>query len=455
MIPPPPSPSQPPPSQQPPQPPPSPPSRLGRILRSLLAATILAAVAIPLVRLHKPSPLETSDPAIVSEALPRLRFLRDSLDRGSAVEMQQLFPEGYLFSYLLYGLSWVQVGVRDPGLKARAVAEARWALSHVDSEAGRAVFDKTLDPPYGVFYLGWSAWLRGVIVWLSGEPDARFDTDVRVLAEAFSRNLPGEPFLKSYPGQAWPCDSVVGLAAIRLGDTLNRTDNGPLIGRWLAAANARRDTATGLLPHTADAGSGPRATSQVIILRFLPEIDPEGAVRDWTRFKELFGSDILGIPGIREYPRGSDDDGDGEGDVDSGPLPLGMSLSASAVALGAAVIHRDRRAAAALTGLAEATGVPVQWAGRKRYAAGLMPVGDAFLLWSYTAISPSAPQFHAENAAWPSRFWRVPWYAAAYLVVMAGALAIFRRRLSASNQAVASSFASSRARARRPPVATA
>jgi len=397
---------------------------LSKTIRFALAAVILAITGIVLVRLHAPSPLTLSDRAVVSEALPRLAFLRESLEGGSAEEMQRLFPEGYSFSYVLYGLSWVQVGIRDHDLRSRAVGEARWALSHVDSPSGRAVFDPALDPAYGVFYVGWSAWLRGGIVALSGEADPRFAADVSVLASAFERRLGlSDPFLPAYPGQAWPCDSVVALAAIALGDTLNGTDHASLIARWLASAGARRDPATGLLPHTASPGSGARATSQVIILRFLYEISPELAANDWRTFKRHFGSTILGIPGIREYQRGVD----GVGDVDSGPLPLGLSFSASAVALGDAVVYHDSWAASALTGLAEATGLPVSWGGRKRYAFGFLPIGDAFLIWSFTAVSLRAPYAeartaHAEEDAWPSWWWRVPWYLMGCLMVLLAAL---------------------------------
>jgi len=416
-----------------------------KIARLLLAAVILVATGITLVRLHTAGPQSWPRDAIVSEALPRLAFLRDSLEHGSAEEMQEIFPEGYLFSYLLYGLSWAQVGSRSPdaGLRSRAVAEARWALSHVDSPAGRAVFDPSLDPPYGVFYAGWSTWLRGGIVALSGEADPRFGSDVTALAAAFERRFP-DPFLPAYPGQAWPCDSVVALAAIALGDTINGTDHGALLARWLSLANTRRDPVTGLLPHTAAPGSGARATSQVIILRFLYEFAPDVGAADWAGFTRHFGSDIVGIPGIREYPRGVE----GTGDVDSGPLPLGLSFSASAVALGDAVLYGDSRAASALTGLAEATGLPFSFGGRKRYAFGRLPVGDAFLLWSFTARSLRAPYAvprtaYAEENAWPRGFWRVPWYGMGAVAVLLAALVMRggrtawrrRSRLPASQEA--------------------
>jgi hypothetical protein len=69
-----------------------------------------------------------------------------------------------------------------------------------------------------------------------------------------------------------------------------------------------------------------------------------------------------GAPGLREHPRGTSL----PGDVDSGPLILGLSTSASGVALGSAVLFGDRAMAAALAGLAEATGAPVEFGGKRR-----------------------------------------------------------------------------------------
>lgn len=378
----------------------------------LLALTFTALAGVQFVRLHADSPLDRTDAEVVADALPRLAFLRDALDSGSADRMQQLFPEGYFFSYALYGLAWVDVGARDTALRERALTEARWALAHTDSAAGRAVFSQTLDPPYGVFYQGWSTWLRGGVAQLHG-PDApelpRLRADARALAAAFQAKLDGSgsPFLTAYPGQAWPCDSVVGLAAVRRADRLTGDDHATLVGTWLAAADSRRDQRTGLLPHTVDPTSGQptdlaRATSQVIILRFLAEVDPAHGAADWTRFRQHFASTVPGVPGIREWPVGVDR----TGDVDSGPLLLGLSASASAVALGDAVIYRDPAAAAALTGLAETTGLAIELRGKRRYLGGALPIGDAFLTWSLTA----RPGVVAAEGDGPSWTWRLPWY---------------------------------------------
>ncbi|WP_212816600.1 hypothetical protein [Polymorphospora rubra] len=389
-------------------------------LVALVTAVVTLAGTVLVARLHARSPLDRSDRAVVADALPRLEFLRRAIDGGAAQRMQELFPEGYFFLHVLYGLSWLEVGDRDPGRHDEALREARRALDALDSAAGRAPFSPTLDPPYGVFHAGWSGWLRGGVVRLAGGPAAapfdaeRLAADVDTLARAFDNQLTatGSPFLSAYPGQAWPVDSTVGIATVRLADHLAGTDAyDGLLARWRTAADARRDPATGLLAHRVDPDTGfpvegARATSQTMALRFLREVYPQDATRDWARFRDLFASTTFWAPGVREHPRGTDL----PGDVDSGPLILGMSASASVVALGDAVLFGDRRTAAALSGLAETTGFAVESGGQRRYLGGLLPVGDAFLVWSLTAdgwIVPVTETTAPEGG--PGPWWRLPW----------------------------------------------
>ncbi|MGY0236861.1 hypothetical protein [Longispora urticae] len=382
----------------------------------LLSVTVLVTLLAGLVnmRLYAPSPLERRTSDVVAEAVSRLEYLRGTLEDGAAEDAQGLFPEGYFFSYELYGLSWVNVGLRSPVHQKRALSEARWALAHVDSDAGRAPFSPNLSPAYGAFYVGWSNWLRGGIVKLSADPAAperpQLAAETKVLAEVLLASP--TPFLPSYPGQAWPVDSVVAVASLALADEVGEGDHANVIGRWLAASDERRDPATGLLPHTTDPVSGrplegARATSQVVALRFLAELDPARARKDWTVFRERFASTVPGAPGIREYPRGSS----GGGDVDSGPLVFGLSASASAVGLGTAVLFGDQRTAAELTGLAEATGFRVG----DRYLGGLVPIGDSFMVWSTTTTGWVSGGAAVEER--PERNWRWPWQLVSVLVV--------------------------------------
>lgn len=127
--------------------------RWRRVVAAAVVAVALLASAVAAVqtaRLYPPSPLDREDAAIVADALPRLAYLRSALAGGAADRMQQLFPEGYFFSYVLYGLTWVDVGTRAEPHRAEALAQARWALAHLDSPAGQAPFAAGLAPPYGV-----------------------------------------------------------------------------------------------------------------------------------------------------------------------------------------------------------------------------------------------------------------------------------------------------------------
>ncbi|WP_240661498.1 MULTISPECIES: hypothetical protein [unclassified Streptomyces] len=344
----------------------------------------------------------------------QLTFLREELDDGAGGEAQELFPEGYFFLHALYGLSWVELGMRAPaGKRSTALREARWALERLDSPDGRAPFSPDLSPPYGVFHRGWSNWLRGGVLSLqaAGDRDAaevrRFARDSAELGAAFDASP--SPYLEAYPEQAWPVDSTVAIASLRLHDRLLPDRFNGTVREWLGNVRQRLDPRTGLLPHRAAPETGEplevaRGSSLSLTLRFLIDIDPEFAGEQYLRFRERYVTSPLGLaPTVREYPEGMD----GPADVDSGPLPLGVSAPASVVTIGSAQVYGDTSLAAALASVSELVGAPVDTPWTKRYAFGLLPIGDAFLAWSKTARpwvskAPDPPQ------ATVSGWWRVP-----------------------------------------------
>jgi hypothetical protein len=380
--------------------------------RRLVAVAVSVCALVGAVRLVAPATSGTTgEPPGVRR---QLEFLRAALDGGAGDEAQRLFPEGYFFMYALYGLSWVELGMREPvGERATALREARWALERLDSPSGRARFSPDLVPPYGVFYRGWSNWLRGGVLSLqpAGRRDPgelrRFTDDAAALGAAFDAST--SPYLAAYPGQTWPVDSTVAMASLRLHDMLLPARFAGTVERWLRGVRQRLDPRTGLLPHRVDADTGDpvevaRGTSQSVIQRFLVDIDPAFAGEQYLHFRDQYVVSPLNLgPAVREYPDGVD----GPADVDSGPLPLGVSLSATVVTIGAAQVHADTPLAAALANYGELAGLPVDTPWTKRYAFGLLPVGDAFLAWSKTARpwvagTPSAPP--ARISPW----WRMP-----------------------------------------------
>jgi hypothetical protein len=406
------------------------PAQVLRLLRWLVAVLISTLAVAGLVPPRAPA---TAGPDGEPPGVRRqLTFLRHALDEGAGEQAQQLFPEGYFFLNALYGLAWVELGQRDVD-RSDALREARWALSRLDTPAGRAKFSPELVPSYGVFYVGWTTWLRGGV--LSLQPAAgrdpvevaRLAADAAALAAAFDASA--SPYLPAYPGQAWPVDSTVAIAALRLHDALLPPRFGDTVARWLTLVRDRLDPATGLMPHRAALGSGApievaRGSSQSVIQRFLPEIDPAFARDQYLRFRDRFVVTPLGLgPAVREYPSGVD----GAGDVDSGPLLMGVSLSATVVTLGAAQVQGDAALASALANYGELAGVPLTTPWTKRYALGTLPIGDAFLAWGKTArpwVTPPPPP-PAPTVPW---WWRFPLVLLLFVVALAPWVPAIRRR---------------------------
>ena len=276
----------------------------------------------------------------------------------------------------------------------------------------------------GVFLQGWTLQVDQRRAALTGaERDlARAADGARLLAATLRAALDdGAPFLESYPGRRWPVDTVVAVSA------LARTGaDDALVARWVAEAGARSDPATGLLPHEVDAAmrplDGPRGTSTMLEQAFWPDIDPAVAAARWTAAVDTFVVRRAGLVGVREHPAG--EGGGVLGDVDSGPLVAGVSLSASAVALAGARRHGDDVLARSLQREAEWAGAPVQVGGSRRYAAGVLPVADAFLVWARAQPRDLAGRTPVTGAA-SARAVVWPWPAAGLLVpLLLGAAAV-------------------------------
>ncbi|WP_106131223.1 hypothetical protein [Pseudosporangium ferrugineum] len=375
------------------------------VLRRVLSSILTVIACVGAFRLVAPATATDQDqepPGVRRQ----LAFLKQELDSGADVDAQSLFPEGYFFLNVLYGLTWVDLGNRGVEPE-RAADEAAWALSRMESPQGRAPFDPSAVPPYGVFYAGWTNRLRAGLLTLRDVPEQRTKllAGSKALAAAFDASP--TPFLTAYPGQAWPCDSTVAIASLRLADTVTGGSTfAPAVTRWVQRSQNLLDPATGLLPHYVDPATGAqvdgaRGTSQAIIQRFLPEIDPAFARGQYLTFRDKFLDRpfFLG-PAVREYPHGVD----GPGDVDSGPLIHGISLSTTVVALGAAQTHGDASLAGALANFGELAGLPVTGPDTKRYAFGLLPIGDAFLAWSKSAVPAGTESPEPALTGW----WRTP-----------------------------------------------
>ncbi|MDO5683936.1 MAG: hypothetical protein Q4G46_14060 [Propionibacteriaceae bacterium] len=333
---------------------------------------------------HLASALRPSSDRVVAH----VAFLDDAIAQGAGPRMQELFPEGEFFTVGLTALAAGNAALAsaDPAEKAIATDRLDRAIARLAEPAAAAHFGDIPELQHGTFYRGWLLLLRVTRAELAGTATPDLQTEADALARALVADPTGVP--PSYPDQRWPCDAVVAMGAVQRVHALAGQAT-PQLADWLARLDRLRDPWTGLLPHQIHPDgtpvSGPRGSSQSIIHTFWPQLSPTAA-EDWTVFRRLFVVGEVGLVGVREHPSGVS----GGGDVDSGPLIRGISLSSSAVTLGAARANGDLELARSLDREAEALGLPFEWAGKRRFAGGLMPVGDAFVAWARSI--PAADQ---------------------------------------------------------------
>ncbi len=345
-------------------------------------------------QLHHYSAQDFQPPGTGPDVEQQLNWLGQALRQGAGESTQDWYPEGYFFTYAIYGSALINQALlhpEDDALRQGIIREVSWVLEQLDSDKARAPFPQRQAVEYGVFYRGWSNRLLGG--WLLLQPEAdrdparveQFHRQSEALAQAFQQSPTHH--LEAYPGGSWPVDNVVALTSLRLHDDLYGTNYAKVVDLWLNYAHAHLDPATGLLPHRIDAQTGDlydgaRASSLVMALSFLGEIDADFAHEQYARFRELYAQPVLDFILLREYPRGVS----GPGDVDSGPLLGDISPIASGVELAAAHSNGDEEAFERLIQLSEVVGLPISIGNQKRFTLGLLPVGDAFLVWGKTIV---------------------------------------------------------------------
>jgi hypothetical protein len=334
----------------------------------------------------------------------QLVYLEARVHAGLGQQMQALFPEGSVFTHVLYGLTWCGYaqGTPDAELLKHALAEAEWAYSQLDDPGVKGRFPTVMEPRYGAFYAGWRNFLLVHIVNLAQERTAprlivELDAQSAELERAYQRSA--SPFLPSYDGLAWPADNVVAMASLAMYHQLRADEANGVIERWNEQAVARLDD-HGCLPHAWDPlldqmVEASRGSSMGLMNCFLPVIDSAFAKDQFGRYRDRFLDTRFGVPIVREYAKGAA----GSGDVESGPVIFGAGSSAAIVGPGAFRMNGDLVHAQELDASIEGFGFPIGQA-RKRYLFGLMPIADLFIVWTRTmgdpvATGPQAPSFSA------------------------------------------------------------
>jgi len=190
------------------------------------------------------------------------------------------------------------------------------------------------------------------------------------------------------------------VASLKIHDALFQEKYDTTTMRWIAAVRQNLDPEYGLLPHSVypngNVREGARGSSQSLMLNFLIEIDTSFANEQFRQYKQLFLTKRLGLPGIREYPKGAK----GYGDVDSGPVILGIGGAASIVGQRTMGKYHNWESFRGLRNAIETFGVGMTIHKKKRYLFGLLPMSDAFIAWSNSLEKSRIPPTHAFRGQW-------------------------------------------------------
>lgn len=377
------------------------------------------------------------------DVILQLNWIKKKLQNGSATRMQGFFKEGYVLSYALYGVSWVGVGKRvAPGseIRKKAIKEAVWALEHMENDVSKSSFEHKSKPSFGIFYTGWTNWLRGGILMLQTKDEYwepmvdKFKSDAASIADAY--NTSAFPFLETYPQTVRPCDNMPALASLRLHDKLFDAKYEETVSQWIVNIPRFLDPQTGLFPHETDPltgrpSIGSNGTSQAIILAFINEIDPKFGREQYTRFRKQFLSRLFGITGILEYPQNSLHGNTPE--PRTGSIIAGISLAATNNILAAAQVQGDRELATARIQAGESLGIPIRTETEKWYFGGVLPLADEFTVWGKTATpwidTWSNPGLFPVIPLW----WRLPLHTISGVILLLAYVA-GRRRKSRKNE---------------------
>lgn len=322
-----------------------------------------------------------------TEIVRELAALAEAIHGDDATEMQNVYPEGYVFMNALYGLSWCNVllNSRDTSVWRQGYQEVALSLRNIDSAEGRGNFESDLPIKYGAFYAGWRNYLAGRKLIIDPIRDSVevsvFQENCRNIAES----LKSDVYPVSYYNGAWPADVFVCIATLATHDRIFPPQYGTLIDQWIQQVRASLDE-KGLIPHavhyaTNEIVESARGSSMSLILVFLPEIDDRMAVEQFELYQKHFVDTVVGLTGIREYPKSDS----GPGDIDSGPVVCDIGPAATIVGMPAAFRSGNNTLSAAIQGEIEAFGFPFGQE-KKVYLFGQLPIADAFITWCHSMI---------------------------------------------------------------------
>lgn len=207
-------------------------------LTTCLVIVISLLMTINIRVYHTPDINITTSDSLNVDLLRELSWLEAALAEDADLNMQAIYPEGYVFMNALYGLSWCNVLSKlqsNDSLRTKGLAEIQKAYEKINSETGRSNFDETLPLPYGAFYSGWSNYLLGRKL-LVEDSSVRNSTEVTQFisrCDSIASTLERQTYPESYYCQVWPADAMLCAASLALHDKLFEPKYAPAMAKWI------------------------------------------------------------------------------------------------------------------------------------------------------------------------------------------------------------------------------
>ncbi|MDD5361195.1 MAG: hypothetical protein PHN88_03625 [Ignavibacteria bacterium] len=378
-----------------------------------------------------------------ADIISQLKYLESELKNNNlGGRMQKVYPEGFVFSNVLYGLTWCELALsdknNDPALKEKAVREALYAYNEINSDIAKSTFDKSLLPEYGIFYVGWKNYLLSKILSVDTTfAEHKFYSDTfAAQCDLINDNIKGvlSPYLQSYSGQAWPVDMFVAMTSLKNYDKIYVPKYESDIAGWMLNVKRRLDPATLMIPHKVDtkngrSAQGTRGSSMSLILRMLAEIDMDYAKEQYKLFESKFVSTTFGLPSVLEYPEGQK----GSGDIDSGPVIFGVGFSGTIVSIGTFSVMGNSELSEKQFKTVNAFGFSNSFSNEKKYLFGKVPIADAFIAWGRASGLKNQESAQNYSSSWTVKFHIISFFIIAVLWAAYFIGNVLRRKRTISN----------------------
>ena len=289
-----------------------------------------------------------------SEAIPdyelhaQLRAIQRRLGTGEDQLQSLVIPEGGLFVHSFYGYALVNMSLErqsDPEFCRRSCSEIETTLARIQQIKNQPPFNLNdkLKPSGGIIIAGHANLLRAGYLLIGGSSE-KIKQDFHSCSEEIANSfLIGKvPFPPCYAGYTWAEDSIFALESLRLHDAMFDSHYSKATEAWLTWMKNHLDRESGMMvaqvdPNTGQILDGPRGCALSWALAFLPNIDPEFAASQFSRFRGDWFVPFAGMLGINEWYQGHNK----PTQFHAGPVVFGLGAAASGIGIGTCRANGD------------------------------------------------------------------------------------------------------------------